>query len=84
MKVILIIKKKLDWDSKDEYFLNRLREELKLIITWNKEMEAHSFLTTPLLEKRLELSLGDDIKIKGFIDKILLGEKNGKTYYAIF
>ena len=47
-------------------------------------MEAHSFLTTPLLEKRLELSLGDDIKIKGFIDKILLREKNGKTYYAIF
>lgn len=77
-------KSKLDWDSKDEYFLNRLREELKLIIAWNKEMEAHSFLTTPLLEKRLELSLGDDIKIKGFIDKILLREKNGKAYYAIF
>ena len=47
-------------------------------------MEFHSGLTMPLLEKRIELQLSDDIKIKGFIDKILLREKDGKTYYAIF
>lgn len=38
-------------------------------------MEFHSGLTTPLLEKRIVLDLGDDIKVKGFIDKILLREK---------
>lgn len=77
-------KNKLEWDSKEEYFISKLKDELKLVIDWNKEMEFHSGLTMPLLEKRIELQLSDDIKIKGFIDKILLREKDGKTYYAIF
>ena len=75
---------KLKWDKKESFFLKRLKEELRIIIAMNQEEEKTTFLTTPLLEERIVIPLMDDVSLKGFLDKILLKEFHGKTYYAIF
>ncbi len=75
---------KLEWDKKEAFFLKRLKEELRIVIDVNQEEEKTTFLTTPLLEEKIVIPLMEDVSLKGFLDKILLKEFHGKTYYAIF
>lgn len=70
-----------DLTVKEKFLLKRLKNELAFIVEEVKEQEKNTTLTKVYVEKKLSLA-GDKYLLKGFIDKILFCEKNGKTYYA--
>ncbi|HIS38761.1 MAG TPA: PD-(D/E)XK nuclease family protein [Candidatus Onthousia faecavium] len=69
--------------AKDLFFLDNLKEELKFIINTNKEMEKKSFLTEFYGEKKIDIKLNSLVTLKGFIDKVLYKNKDGKDYYIV-
>ncbi len=80
----LIATKKVELSAKEMFLLQRLKKELAFIIKTIKEQEQATMLTNAYVEKKLEVKLGENFYVKGFIDKILFYEKDHKTYYAVF
>ena len=71
-------------EKSETVLFKRLENELKEIVSYNKEQEKRSFLSEFYGEKRLEIPLSNHATLKGFIDKILFKEFHDKTYYAVF
>ena len=71
-------------EKSETVLFKRLENELKEIVSYNKEQEKRSFLSDFYGEKRLEIPLSNHATLKGFIDKILFKEFHDKTYYAVF
>ena len=71
-------------EKSETVLFKRLENELKAIVSYNKEQEKRSFLSEFYGEKRLEIPLSNHATLKGFIDKILFKEFHDKTYYAVF
>ncbi len=73
----------IDWEAKERFLLSRLQEELRFIVEVIKKQEENSSLKNAFVEKRLVVTYDEQVSLKGFIDKILYREQNGKTYFAI-
>ena len=77
--------KELEMTNKDKFFINKLKEELRFVIeTINKQYKYMSF-DKSLEEERVAINFDKTIKItfKGFIDKALYKEIDGKVYMII-
>ncbi len=64
-----------NFKEKEKYFLEALTHELKFIVETIKEQEHYSSYTETLKEKEIVI-LENDLKFKGFIDKILIKNNN--------
>ena len=77
--------RELEITNKDKFFINKLKEELRFVIdTINKQYKYMSF-DKSLEEERVAINFDKTIKItfKGFIDKALYKEEDGKVYMII-
>ena len=77
--------KELEMTNKDKFFINKLKEELRFVIdTINKQYKYMSF-DKSIEEERVAINFDETIKItfKGFIDKALYKEEDGKVYMII-
>lgn len=76
---------KLELTSKDKFFLNRLKEELKNVIEQVKLLQEETGLTNLLLEHKIRLDKSTVIPVSfvGIVDKIMYKEKNNDTLVSI-
>ena len=77
--------KDLELSNKDNFFINKLKEELRFIIdTINNQYKYMSF-DKSINEEKVVINLDRTIKItfKGFIDKALYKEVDNKVYMII-
>ena len=74
-----------EWNSKEKFFLTKLKEELKFIIEVIQNQENFTNLHDELHEEQIEVYLKGDISIKfiGFVDKIKYQEREEDTIVAI-
>lgn len=72
-----------EFTNKEIVFLDKLKEDLKLIIeTINKQLELIS-LDNTLYEQEIIVNRNSKVKFKGFIDKLMYKEYNNNTLVAI-
>lgn len=74
-----------EFNESEKFFLSILKDELVLIIETIKNQLSYTQLTNSMYEKKVVIDVDKDLQIrfKGFIDKILYNEFNGKTVVAI-
>ncbi len=74
-----------EFNFMEKFFLNNLKEELLLIIKTIKEQLNYTFLKKVLYEKEIIVPIDKnlDITFKGYVDKILYDEFDGKIIVAI-
>ncbi len=74
-----------EFNNKEKYFLDKLREELKKIVEVIKSQKKYTSLTKSVYEKEFLLDINEDlhIKFKGFADKILYDEIDGEKVLVI-
>ncbi len=70
--------------QKEKVLLKRLKKELQFIIPVIEEQDSKSAYQARLFEQKLEVPLGDNVFLKGFIDKIAFCELYGKIHYVIY
>ncbi len=73
------------YTKKEEFFLKKLKEELKFIVETINNHNNYSDLKKELHEERIVVNYDGNIKVtfKGFIDKIKYQEYDGETVVAI-
>lgn len=73
------------FNNKELFFLDKLHEELKKIVEVIKNQKKYTSLTKSVYEKRFLVDVNKDLHItfKGFADKILYDEINGKQVIVI-
>ena len=72
-----------DYNNKELFYLDKLKNDLILIIdTIKKQMNRSSFKNT-LLEKKVYINENTSVTFVGIVDKILYLEKDNKTYMMI-
>lgn len=72
--------------AREKFFLKLLKEELKFILEYLNNQKENTELDKAMYEKKIEVkfNLGDnEILFKGFVDKILYSELNGKLVAVI-
>jgi ATP-dependent helicase/DNAse subunit B len=76
---------KHEFNSKENFFLTKLKEELKFIIEVIQNQENFTNLHDELHEEQIEVYLKGDISIRfvGFVDKIKYKEREEDTIIAI-
>ena len=76
---------KYEFNSTDEFFLDKLKSDLQLIIETIKNQLKYTQLDKSMYEKEIKISVNKDLNItfKGFVDKIMYGEFDGQTVVAI-
>ncbi len=74
-----------EFNESEKFFLIILKDELVLIIETIKNQLSYTQLTNSMYEKKIVIDVDKDLQIrfKGFVDKILYNEFNGKTVVAI-
>lgn len=74
-----------EFNNMERFFLDNLKSDLELTIKTIKEQLKYTQLHKTMYEKRIEIEINENlhIKFKGFVDKILYDEFNGKTVVAI-
>ena len=74
-----------EWNNKEKFFLEKLKEELKFIIEVIQNQENFTNLHNELHEEQIEVYLKGDISIRfiGFVDKIKYKEREDDTLVAI-
>lgn len=74
-----------EFNESEKFFLSILKDELVLIIETIKNQLSYTRLTNSMYEKKIVIDVDNDLQIrfKGFVDKILYNEFNGKTVVAI-
>lgn len=71
--------------KKEEFFLNKLKGELRIICDYLKEFNADTGLSSVFTEKNIEVDKSSEIKVifKGIVDKIMYQKYDGKTLVAL-
>ena len=71
--------------EKESFYLGKLRKELQIIVEWIKEFDKETGLTNVCTEKNIIIDKSKDIKVifKGFVDKIMYKEYDGKTLISV-
>lgn len=74
-----------EFNESEKFFLSILKDELVLIIETIKNQLSYTQLTNSMYEKKIVIDVDKDLQIrfKGFVDKILYNEFNGKSVVAI-
>lgn len=74
-----------EFSESEKFFLSILKDELVLVIETIKNQLNYTQLNKSMYEKEIIVDVDKDlhIRFKGFIDKILYNEFNGKTVVAI-
>ena len=74
-----------EFNESEKFFLSILKDELVLIIETIKNQLSYTQLTNSMYEKKIVIDVDKDLQIrfKGFVDKILYNEFNGKTVVVI-
>lgn len=74
-----------EFNESEKFFLSILKDELVLVIETIKNQLSYTQLTNSMYEKKIVIDVDKDLQIrfKGFVDKILYNEFNGKTVVAI-
>ena len=80
-----ISKSKYIFTPTDEFFLDKLKGDLQLIIETIKNQLNYTQLDKSMYEKEIKITVNKDLNIifKGFVDKIMYGEFDGETIVAI-
>lgn len=78
-------KSKLNLTNKDNFFLKKLKEELKFVIDTINMQNSFNSLDKTLYENKVYINKDGNIKLTfmGIIDKIMYKEENNKTYLVI-
>ncbi len=73
------------YSKKEEFFLKKLKEELRFIIATINDQNMYSELDSELHEEKIVINYAGNIKItfKGFIDKVKYHEYDDATVIAI-
>lgn len=73
------------FNESEKFFLENLKNELLLIIDTIKEQLKYTSLKQSMYEKEIKIDISSDVKVtfKGFVDKILYDEFNGKKIVVI-
>ncbi len=73
------------FDSKEQFFLEKLHDELAFVIECLKEQENYTDLHNELHEEKVYTSISGDMKItfSGIVDKIKYKEEDNRTIIAI-
>ncbi len=76
---------KYEFNNMEKFFLDKLKEELILIIDTIKNQLKYTSLSKTMYEKEIIIDVNKDLHItfKGYVDKILYDEFNGETIVAI-
>ena len=71
--------------SKEYFFLNKLKKELKIVCDQLKEFNFVTGLTNVFLEKNISIDKSTSINVlfKGIVDKIMYKEYDGQTLISI-
>lgn len=73
-----------EFNNMEKFFLNRLKDELKLVIDTIKEQYEYTSLKKAVYEKRIAVNLdGGKVVFKGFVDKILYDFIDGENIAVI-
>ena len=77
--------KDYNFNYKEMFFINKLKNDLIFIIDTIKEYQINTGLTKELYEQKIVIPFNENPKIefKGFIDKIMYKEKDNSTYLSI-
>ena len=67
---------------KDEFYLNKMKENTKEVISFINSHKEHTRLHHVMCEKKMDVKT-DKLIFKGFIDKLWYEEIDGVTYVAI-
>jgi len=72
-------------NKKEEFYVSKIKEDIRFTLGVVKEQIENSNLKNMLFEDKVEVIKNGDIKVtfKGFIDKIVYEEKEGKMIVAI-
>ena len=72
-------------NSKEEFYVNKIRNDIKFVINVLNKQKGYTELDQELYEKNITIDKSQDIDVKfiGFIDKILYKEENNSTYVAL-
>ena len=72
-------------NSKEEFYVNKVRNDIKFVINVLNKQKGYTELDQELYEKNITIDKSQDIDVKfiGFIDKILYKEENNSTYVAL-
>ena len=74
-----------EFNSKEEFFLEKLKKDLLFVISILKKQMTYTSFKNYKYESRYEIDKSTSLTVKfiGFIDKLLINEKNDKTYLII-
>ena len=74
-----------EFNSKEEFFLEKLKKDLLFVINILKKQMTYTSFKNYKYESRYEIDKSTSLTVKfiGFIDKLLINEKNDKTYLII-
>lgn len=77
--------KEYDFSNKEEFFMKKLKEELRFIIDTINKQNSFNSLDKSLYENKVYINKEGNIKLTfmGIIDKLLYKEENNKTYLVI-
>ena len=77
--------KAYDFSNKEEFFMKKLKEELRFIIDTINKQNSFNSLDKSLYENKVYINKEGNIKLTfmGIIDKLIYKEENNKTYLVI-
>lgn len=84
-KYFLEYKKNIEFTKKEEFFLKKLKEELRFVINTIKKQNSFSSLDNALYENKITINdkFNDKLSFVGIVDKILYKKENNETYIVI-
>ena len=72
-----------EWDNKEQFFLEKLKEELKFVIETLTYQNRFTTLKNTLCEEKMYTKPTNNIVFSGIIDKIMYKEENNEKVVAI-
>ena len=81
----LLFQKDYTFTNKEQFFIDKLKPDLLFIINTIKEFKKLTGLNNELHEEKINITLKDKpyVTFKGFVDKIMYGDYDGKTLVSI-
>lgn len=71
------------YNISEYYFLSKLKDDLKYIVSEIAEHNSETSLNNFMLEKKIAFSLDDNTIFKGFIDKIMYKDLGNETIISV-
>ena len=77
--------KDYEFTNKEKFFIDKLKPDLLFIINTIKEFKKLTGLNQEMHEEKINIELRDNphVTFKGFVDKIMYGDYDGKTLVSV-